>query len=778
MTKLLTSLFLIAAAVPCLAQELNVPKGKEFSYTTQIDGTGTQKYNTAKTYNFRSLGKDADGNSVFECTLIRIVDKQDHDRDGKPSINSDNAASSKFNSTSIIDALAILNKPFKVTVDKEGKVLKVDGADEAAKAAGVKWDLDADTKNRLISHTQFISSQIQQMFFWVPGGITDKTATEWKAKNGRIYKVSPVDVVPNNLNLNTEVKKPLDAPNNDQSLVRITTKANDMTNELAEYIIDTKTGLVQTSTKKRDMTLHMSSQEMRHIDKTEQKIGAPAKPVQQDTTVTDMMVQMGSFSDAMQVNRKYDLDKMQRYFKANDAKFNGNPYYHSAKLGAIQQLPKSDANSALYDSLLLATPSKYLYIKEGLHTQLINKFYKLSETDPEKAYEVAQQFYDTDRFREWVQTTTAQTFLSPSKAYPKEWDIALKLVTKMYNAKEPILKKEFTPLYLWATARKDTSNTALLMANAKQLAAADKQTFRLGMGGRYGLLLYGMLEKAGKPIEAKTMLDATITKLHNAATDSTNVLMVDDKYTLAHAYYLKYLAEKKRGNLNAPNYLSLAAQNSPSGPNDKTYARGYDSHFLKSKPSYREDHIQYLLSIGDERKAAKSIAAHISAEPESLPQMKKLYQGKYPDKDFKMVFMKDVVGSWPNAPDFNLLDLENRSHSLTEYLNKWTVIDFWGTWCGPCVAELPDVNGFYQELATDDNASFVSIACKDFTQTVIPFMKKNDYSFPVLMSDGKIQQKFLVRAYPHKVLVSPSGKFIPIEYGKDWRKILKTFSSI
>ena len=53
--------------------------------------------------------------------------------------------------------------------------------------------------------------------------------------------------------------------------------------------------------------------------------------------------------------------------------------------------------------------------------------------------------------------------------------------------------------------------------------------------------------------------------------------------------------------------------------------------------------------------------------------------------------------SYPAAPDFTLTDQFGQSHTLSDYQGKTVFLNFWATWCGPCKAEMPDIQSLYEE---------------------------------------------------------------------------------
>ncbi len=57
-------------------------------------------------------------------------------------------------------------------------------------------------------------------------------------------------------------------------------------------------------------------------------------------------------------------------------------------------------------------------------------------------------------------------------------------------------------------------------------------------------------------------------------------------------------------------------------------------------------------------------------------------------------------------------------------------------------------------------------------------MKENNFSFPVAMSDSKIENNFSVQGYPTKILITPKGKYITIPFGIDWRNFIKQYCDL
>lgn len=116
-----------------------------------------------------------------------------------------------------------------------------------------------------------------------------------------------------------------------------------------------------------------------------------------------------------------------------------------------------------------------------------------------------------------------------------------------------------------------------------------------------------------------------------------------------------------------------------------------------------------------------------------------------------------------DAPAFALVDAAGRTISLSELRGKVIYLDFWGTWCGPCLAEMPASEALRQHFAGRD-VVFVYISIndpKEKWQQLLASRKFDTYQAVQLWSpDLKTAQAYLVREYPSYYLIGRNGQFI------------------
>lgn len=107
--------------------------------------------------------------------------------------------------------------------------------------------------------------------------------------------------------------------------------------------------------------------------------------------------------------------------------------------------------------------------------------------------------------------------------------------------------------------------------------------------------------------------------------------------------------------------------------------------------------------------------------------------------------------------NFVLVNEEGEQLPFVQYKNKVVFINFWATWCPPCIAEMPDINDLYQEVNSED-IQFVLISLDDDFQKAINFVEKKGYDFPIYKLGSALPRVYESQAIPTTFVVSPDGE--------------------
>ena len=124
------------------------------------------------------------------------------------------------------------------------------------------------------------------------------------------------------------------------------------------------------------------------------------------------------------------------------------------------------------------------------------------------------------------------------------------------------------------------------------------------------------------------------------------------------------------------------------------------------------------------------------------------------------------IGS--KAPEFELLSINNNKIRLQEILEKrkFVVLDFWGSWCAPCMMEMPKMKEFQNQHK--EQIELIGIACRDTEDNWIEAIKKHDLNWTQLFNGNENQDisvKYGIKGYPTKVIINPNGTIEGIYLG-------------
>ena len=95
-----------------------------------------------------------------------------------------------------------------------------------------------------------------------------------------------------------------------------------------------------------------------------------------------------------------------------------------------------------------------------------------------------------------------------------------------------------------------------------------------------------------------------------------------------------------------------------------------------------------------------------------------------------------------SAPSFTLRDLNGKQVSLSDFKGKVVVLDFWATWCPPCVIEIPHFIELYEQYK-DRGFAMVGISLdRQGVSVVKSFARKYQINYPILMTDGRVDRAY------------------------------------
>jgi len=112
------------------------------------------------------------------------------------------------------------------------------------------------------------------------------------------------------------------------------------------------------------------------------------------------------------------------------------------------------------------------------------------------------------------------------------------------------------------------------------------------------------------------------------------------------------------------------------------------------------------------------------------------------------------------APDFIRADLSGRPLRLDQFRGRVVLLNFWATWCGPCIEEIPLFSRWQRQFG-DAGLQIIGVSMDDDEAAVKHFLAKYSVPYPILMGDAKLGESFGgVFRLPQSFLIDARGRIV------------------
>ena len=229
-----------------------------------------------------------------------------------------------------------------------------------------------------------------------------------------------------------------------------------------------------------------------------------------------------------------------------------------------------------------------------------------------------------------------------------------------------------------------------------------------------------------------------------------------------------------------PDYLRMLSQvdiNNPKYQDEfflNSYIYNMMSRDMKSEGEVTEETLEYIDCVWKNIPGLESRRSLISALsfsaflPEKKIDAQRLWDAVQGlgDEQLNSIFKevieeKLLVAKGKKCPDFTFNDMDGKQHHISEFFGKVLYLDYWATWCHPCVWEIPFFEKLYQEYKNDERIQFISFSLDENVEKWKAKVKKDNpewAQFILTKSDLQfLKEKMGIVGIPRFIVINADG---------------------